>query len=181
MSQLSFKIIVLGLLLGFMNNLWALNQKIIDVYALNQDSQTNGIGESIGTIAFEDTSSGLAMVIKLKGLKPGEHGMHIHQNPSCEAQLKEGVLIPGLAAGGHLDPKQTEKHSGPFGEGHLGDLPRITADESGTVDQVVIVPRLTIYLTQNHAIVIHDGGDNYSDEPLPLGGGGPRVACGVIK
>ncbi|MBF9200908.1 superoxide dismutase, partial [Acinetobacter baumannii] len=24
-------------------------------------------------------------------------------------------------------------------------------------------------------------GDNYSDSPLPLGGGGARIACGVIK
>ncbi|SSP59941.1 Cu/Zn superoxide dismutase [Acinetobacter baumannii] len=29
--------------------------------------------------------------------------------------------------------------------------------------------------------MIHAGGDNYSDSPLPLGGGGARIACGVIK
>ena len=28
--------------------------------------------------------------------------------------------------------------------------------------------------------MIHVGGDNYSDMPLPLGGGGARIACGVI-
>jgi Cu-Zn family superoxide dismutase len=28
--------------------------------------------------------------------------------------------------------------------------------------------------------VIHGGGDNYSDSPQPLGGGGARVACGVV-
>jgi Cu-Zn family superoxide dismutase len=28
--------------------------------------------------------------------------------------------------------------------------------------------------------MIHAGGDNYSDEPAPLGGGGARVACGVV-
>ncbi|MBV8452160.1 MAG: superoxide dismutase, partial [Deltaproteobacteria bacterium] len=27
----------------------------------------------------------------------------------------------------------------------------------------------------------HAGGDNYSDTPLPLGGGGARLACGVIR
>ena len=31
------------------------------------------------------------------------------------------------------------------------------------------------------ALMIHAGGDNYSDEPKPLGGGGARVACGVIR
>jgi len=29
--------------------------------------------------------------------------------------------------------------------------------------------------------MIHAGGDNYADQPAPLGGGGARVACGVIK
>ena len=30
------------------------------------------------------------------------------------------------------------------------------------------------------AIIIHAGGDNYSDNPKKLGGGGARVACGVV-
>jgi Cu-Zn family superoxide dismutase len=29
--------------------------------------------------------------------------------------------------------------------------------------------------------MIHAGGDTYSDMPAPLGGGGARLACGVIK
>jgi hypothetical protein len=29
--------------------------------------------------------------------------------------------------------------------------------------------------------MIHAGGDTYSDAPEPLGGGGPRIACGVVK
>ena len=29
--------------------------------------------------------------------------------------------------------------------------------------------------------MIHAGGDNYSDQPQPLGGGGARIACGVIN
>jgi Cu-Zn family superoxide dismutase len=29
--------------------------------------------------------------------------------------------------------------------------------------------------------MIHSGGDNYSDVPEKLGGGGGRIACGVIK
>jgi len=29
--------------------------------------------------------------------------------------------------------------------------------------------------------MIHAGSDNYADEPKPLGGGGSRVACGVIE
>ncbi len=29
--------------------------------------------------------------------------------------------------------------------------------------------------------MVHKGGDNHSDHPQPLGGGGARVACGVIE
>jgi Cu/Zn superoxide dismutase len=31
-----------------------------------------------------------------------------------------------------------------------------------------------------HAAMQHPNGDNYSDTPKPLGGGGARIACGVI-
>ena len=33
---------------------------------------------------------------------------------------------------------------------------------------------------EGRAVMIHAGGDNYSDQPKPLGGGGARVACGVV-
>ncbi|HPY41396.1 MAG TPA: superoxide dismutase [Cu-Zn] SodC2, partial [Thiolinea sp.] len=29
--------------------------------------------------------------------------------------------------------------------------------------------------------MIHMGGDNHADHPAPLGGGGARMVCGVIK
>jgi Cu-Zn family superoxide dismutase len=41
-------------------------------------------------------------------------------------------------------------------------------------------PRLSTDDLKGRAIVIHSGGDNYSDTPRPLGGGGARVACGVV-
>jgi Cu/Zn superoxide dismutase len=34
---------------------------------------------------------------------------------------------------------------------------------------------------RGRSIMVHTGGDNYSDTPAPLGGGGARIACGVIK
>jgi Cu-Zn family superoxide dismutase len=29
--------------------------------------------------------------------------------------------------------------------------------------------------------MIHEGSDNYSDEPKPLGGGAGRIACGIVQ
>jgi Cu-Zn family superoxide dismutase len=33
---------------------------------------------------------------------------------------------------------------------------------------------------RGRSIMIHAGGDDYSDAPAPLGGGGARIACGAI-
>ncbi|HDI6039899.1 TPA: superoxide dismutase family protein, partial [Escherichia coli] len=30
------------------------------------------------------------------------------------------------------------------------------------------------------SLMIHIGGDNHHDHPEPLGGGGARIACGII-
>jgi Cu-Zn family superoxide dismutase len=44
-----------------------------------------------------------------------------------------------------------------------------------------VAPRLTVADIKGRAIMIHAHGDNYSDDPKPLGGGGARIACGVIN
>jgi Cu-Zn family superoxide dismutase len=40
---------------------------------------------------------------------------------------------------------------------------------------------LTVAEVQGHALMVHAGGDNYSDTPAPLSGGGARIACAVVK
>ncbi len=46
----------------------------------------------------------------------------------------------------------------------------------------VIAPRLkSLDEVKDKALMVHVGGDNMSDQPKPLGGGGERYACGVIK
>jgi Cu-Zn family superoxide dismutase len=42
----------------------------------------------------------------------------------------------------------------------------------------VLAPRLTVKDVRGHSVMIHEGADNYSDQPAPLGGGGARIACG---
>lgn len=141
----------------------------------------NGVGEYIGTIKATDTPKGLLITPNLKDLSAGDHGFHIHQNPSCEPLEKDGVSIAGLAAGGHFDPENTGKHEGYMGHGHKGDMPVLTVNSDGTADMAVTVPHLKEADILRRSIMIHAGGDNYSDTPLPLGGGGARIACGVIK
>ena len=88
--------------------------------------------------------------------------------------------MPGLAAGGHYDPMHTGRHEGPYGDGHLGDLPPLYADADGVSNIPVLAPRLEVSDVWERSIIIHAGGDNFSDFPRPLGGGGARVACAVF-
>jgi Cu-Zn family superoxide dismutase len=140
-------------------------------------------GASVGTIDVADSPSGAVFTVNLKGLPPGPHGFHVHQNGSCAAAPgKDGAMTPAGAAGGHLDPAMTGKHEGPEGMGHLGDLPLITVGADGTASASVLAPRIKdVSALKGRALMIHAGGDNYSDTPAPLGGGGARLACGVVS
>ena len=142
---------------------------------------SKGIGKSIGTVRIADHKEGLVLIPKLKGLQPGEHGFHFHENPSCKPKEQDGQMTAGLAAGGHYDPDKTGKHAGPTGKGHLGDLPALVVNDKGVAEGRLVAPRLKVSNLKGRSLMIHAGGDNYSDDPKPLGGGGARVACGVIK
>ena len=85
-----------------------------------------------------------------------------------------GQPAAGMAAGGHYDPV-------PRATGHKGDMPVLTVDASGKATKAVTAPHLTVADVMGRSIMIHSGGDNYSDQPAPLGGGGARIACGVAR
>lgn len=143
----------------------------------------NGTGAAIGTITFKDTKQGLLVEPKLTGLPPGPHGFHIHENANCgPAPGANNQPAAAMAAGGHYDPKSTKAHHGPHSkQGHLGDLPVLVVDKDGKADLPVLAPQLKVSNLAGRAVMVHAGGDNYSDQPTALGGGGGRIACGVIK
>jgi len=139
-----------------------------------------GVGASVGQVTITESPYGLVFTPALHGLAPGIHGFHLHQNASCAAQEKDGVMVPAGAAGGHYDPAASNVHGTPWGEGHLGDLPPLYVEADGSATQPVLGPRLKAGDLAGRALMIHAGGDNHSDHPAPLGGGGARVSCGVI-
>jgi Cu-Zn family superoxide dismutase len=141
-----------------------------------------GGGQAIGIITVTQTAEGVVFTPKLEGLPPGLHGFHMHEKPSCDAAMDpaKGQLAAAQAAGGHLDPDKTGQHQGPMGKGHLGDLPALKVDSNGKAITPVVAPRLRLAELSGHSLMIHAGGDNYSDTPQKLGGGGDRIACGVI-
>jgi len=141
----------------------------------------NGVGPEIGTLTLSDSRGGLRIVPNLRGLPAGQRGFHVHENPNCGPGMKDGRMQAGLAAGGHYDPNATGKHVGPTGSGgHSGDLPVLTVAADGTATETVHALRLSVNSVRGRSIIIHEGGDNFSDQPKPLGGGGARIACGVV-
>ena len=128
--------------------------------------------KDLGTISFEDSHFGLLITPNLSQLPEGQHGFHIHEHADCGDH--------GMNAMGHLDPKHSGKHLGPYAKGHLGDLPVLVVDKDGHAKTQMLAPRLKVSDLKNHSVMIHAGSDNYSDQPK-LGGGGERIACGIVK
>jgi Cu-Zn family superoxide dismutase len=148
----------------------------VDVHFID----ATGVGKSAGTITIKETKEGLELDTRLSGLAPGEHGFHLHENASCGPAEKDGKPTAGQAAGAHFDPEGTKAHKGPGGGGHKGDLPKLEVDPKGKVSAKLKVAGLKMEDVKGKSIMIHEGGDNYADAPKPLGGGGARIACGVI-
>lgn len=77
-----------------------------------------------GTVTFTQVKDGVRVVADVTGLKPGQHGFHIHEKGDCSAP-------DASSAGGHFNPTQMP-HGGPNMEKrHVGDLGNLMADGSG--------------------------------------------------
>ena len=139
----------------------------------------DGIGDKIGTTVISKKSGGgLELKVDMTGIPPGEHGFHLHTKGDCAPEPKDGKPQAGLAAGPHYDPTSTKSHKGPIGDGHKGDLPFLTATDKG-INVVVSAAHLSMADVRGRALVVHEGGDNYTDHP-ENGGGKGRIACGVV-
>jgi Cu-Zn family superoxide dismutase len=129
-------------------------------------------GNDVGFATFvEDLTGRVHVNVKVAGLAPGDHGIHVHANGVCGSDF--------IAAGGHHNPMGV-----PHGE-HSGDLPNLIVNESGqgrlndTSEKVTLSAGLLSALDGNgSAIVIHAAADDFVSQPS--GNSGGRIACGVI-
>jgi len=136
-------------------------------------------GADAGTATFSESKNGmnLTITVKLKGLPIGQHGVHIHVNPVCDAPDFKG-------AGGHFNP-EGKQHGmdNPMGH-HAGDLPtNITVGEDHNGEVTYKVKYLTLgsdpaTSVLGHSIMIHEKADDMKTDPT--GNAGNRIACGVI-
>jgi Cu-Zn family superoxide dismutase len=154
---------------------------------INAASTTENERKQLGVVQATQLAKGVLFEPALEGLSPGLHGFHIHENGSCGSSLKEDpetanpLVKPVGEAGDHYDPGLKGNHAGPWGQGHLGDLPNLQVEDDGTTTLPVYAPRVTLRDLEGRALVIHASGDNYTDEPDSKGGSGQAVACGVAN
>uniref|UniRef100_A0A7T7DNB0 Superoxide dismutase [Cu-Zn] n=1 Tax=Bostrychus sinensis TaxID=86224 RepID=A0A7T7DNB0_9TELE len=140
-----------------------------------------GAGETTGTVHFtqEGDSAPVKITGEIKGLKPGEHGFHVH----AFGDNTNGCI----SAGPHFNPYD-KKHGGPTDvERHVGDLGNVTAGDDN-IAKIDITDKV-ISLTGADSIigrtmVIHEGTDDLgkggNEESSKTGNAGGRLACGVI-
>jgi superoxide dismutase, Cu-Zn family len=135
-------------------------------------------GKDVGAITLWQQGPGVGLRLQLHGLPPGEHGIHFHQNPKCDAPDFK-------SAGPHFNP-DARKHGLENPEGHhAGDMQNFTVDAAGKADVKLEDKDVTLgdgahslFSNGGTAIVIHAKTDDMKTDPS--GNSGDRIACGVI-
>ena len=135
-------------------------------------------GRDLGTVVMSETTAGVLLHIKLKGLGPGVHALHIHETGKCDGDFKSagGIYNPLGAKHGYLNDE------GPM----VGDLPNLFVGATGEVEVELVSPFVTlskeaeetIFDADGTAFILFDKADDYVSEAE--GNAGSRLGCGVI-
>ena len=127
-----------------------------------------------GVVRFTPAAGGIHVVADITGLKPGRHGIHIHEFGDASA-------ADGSAAGGHFNPLH-EAHGAPTAaHHHAGDLGNLEAGPDGHAVLDFVEPALALDGPASiigRGLIVHAGEDDLKSQPT--GNSGARVACGVI-
>lgn len=131
-----------------------------------------------GTLKFTASSGSVQITGSITGLPPkSERGFHIHETGDCAAPDFK-------SAGEHFNPENGQHAEPTSPNRHLGDVPNLTADETGMALVNVTVNGATLKDLGPHdlmgkAVIVHAKKDDYKTQPS--GDSGDRIACGVIR
>lgn len=138
-------------------------------------------GQPVGKAVLKQKKNGVEAKISVENMPFGEHGVHIHQNPVCEAPDFK-------SAGPHFNP-ESKQHGfqNPMGH-HAGDTPTnlsVGEDHRGSatwmLTGITLQPGSPNSLLSNGgtSIVVHAKADDMKTDPS--GDSGNRIACGAIQ
>ncbi|MBP0481318.1 superoxide dismutase family protein [Sagittula salina] len=132
-------------------------------------------GDTIGEATLTQGPKGVLLHVRVEGLAPGKHGLHLHATAVCDPA--EGFKT----SGGHVG-----KIEGGHGLLNMdgpedGDLPNLYVNADGTGEMEAYTTMVTVKGLMDEdgsALVIHEGGDDGVTQPI--GGAGARVGCAAI-
>lgn len=137
-------------------------------------------GDSIGVATFDRTADGVMIMMHVKGLPVGPHGVHLHMVGLCEPP-------EFTSAGGHFNPSGAS-HGAKSEKGpHAGDLPNFDVQQAEAGEHYQATTARVkandgpdgLFDADGMAIVIHAAADDEMTDPS--GNSGARIACGVVK
>lgn len=138
--------------------------------------QAKSASKLAGKATLTETPEGVKVTLALEGVKPGDHGAHVHEKGDCSA-------ADGSSAGGHFNPG-THQHALPTtSPRHLGDLGNITIGKDGKGTLEIVAPGANLKPNDpssflGKAIIVHEKKD---DGGQPVGNAGGRIGCAEIK
>lgn len=135
-----------------------------------------GAGASAGKATLTEAPKGVLLKVEAKGLAPGWHGLHFHEKADCSK-------ADFTSAGAHTHGSEKAVHGLlNAAANETGDLPNVYAGADGVGNAEVFTSLTTLKALKDadgSALVIHANPDDHMAQPI--GGAGPRVACGEIK
>ena len=173
MKKLLIGITVIGLLIFSCKSSSSVgNSKILSL--VFETKSNSGVK---GTAVFTETNGQVTLVAKLSGLKPGQHGIHIHEKADCSA-------ADATSAGGHWNPTFKKHGKWTDAEHHKGDIGNFNADADGNAmilfktDEWCIGCGDATKDILSKGLIVHDKPDDFVTQPT--GNAGARVACSAI-
>jgi Cu-Zn family superoxide dismutase len=137
-------------------------------------------GKALGNVEFSAVNHGVLIVLDLRDLPPGAHGIHLHVSGNCDAKS-------GFTKAGPILSLTPGKLHGMLAEGGplTGDLPNQFAGADGRLHASVVTNGFTlgngkksIFDRDGVSLIVDERADDYRTQPL--GNAGARIACGVV-